>query len=55
MALEYGFTQEERNQYFNPPTKVYSSLGRDLINDFMVLHVYDTDGNLIVTKILWIR
>ena len=28
MALEYGFTQQERNQYFNPE-KVYSSWGRD--------------------------
>ena len=24
MAIEYGFTQQERNQYFNPE-KVYSS------------------------------
>ena len=51
MAIEYGFTQQERNQYFNPE-KVYSSWGRDQLNDFMILYVYDTDGNLIVTKVL---
>ena len=51
MAQEYSFTQEERNNLF-APTKVYSSFGRDQLNDFMMLHVYDTDGNLIVTKVL---
>ena len=51
MAQEYSFTQEERNNLF-APTKVYSSFGRDQLNDFMILHVYDTDGNLIVTKVL---
>ena len=43
MAIEYGFTQQERNQYFNPE-KVYSSWGRDFLNDFMVLYVYDLEG-----------
>ena len=51
MAQEYSFTQQERNNLF-APSKVYSSFGRDHINDFMMLHVYDTDGNLIVTKVL---
>jgi hypothetical protein len=51
MAQEYSFTQQERNNLF-APTKVYSSFGRDQINDFLMLHVYDTDGNLIVTKVL---
>ena len=51
MAQEYSFTQEERNNLF-APTKVYSSFGRDQLNDFMMLHVYDTNGNLIVTKVL---
>ena len=51
MAQEYSFTQQERNNLF-APTKVYSSFGRDQINDFMMLHVYDTNGNLIVTKVL---
>jgi hypothetical protein len=51
MAQEYSFTQQERNNLF-APTKVYSSFGRDQLNDFMMLHVYDTDGNLIVTKVL---
>ena len=51
MAQEYSFTQQERNNLF-APTKVYSSFGRDQLNDFLMLHVYDTDGNLIVTKVL---
>jgi hypothetical protein len=51
MAQEYSFTQQERNSLFSP-TKVYSSFGRDELNDFVMLHVYDTNGNLIVTKVL---
>ena len=51
MAQEYSFTQQERNNLF-APTKVYSSFGRDQLNDFLMLHVYDTDGNLIVSKVL---
>jgi len=51
MAQEYSFTQQERNNLF-APTKVYSSFGRDQLNDFLMLHVYDTNGNLIVTKVL---
>ena len=35
MAREYGFTQQERNQYFLP-TKVYSSWGRDINSDFFI-------------------
>ena len=51
MAQEYSFTQQERNNLF-APSKVYSSFGRDELNDFVMLHVYDTSGNLIVTKVL---
>ena len=51
MAQEYSFTQQERKNLF-APSKVYSSFGRDQLNDFMMLHVYDTNGNLIVTKVL---
>ena len=51
MAQEYSFTQQERNNLF-APTKVYSSFGRDQLNDFVMLHVYDTNGNLIVSKVL---
>ena len=51
MAQEYSFTQQERNNLF-APSKVYSSFGRDELNDFVMLHVYDTNGNLIVTKVL---
>ena len=54
---EYGFTQAERNTYFDQQ-KVYSSFGRDTLNDFIVLHVYSPDStsadnaNLLGTKIL---
>ena len=51
MAQEYSFTEQERNNLF-APSKVYSSFGRDQLNDFLMLHVYDTNGNLIVTKVL---
>ena len=51
MAQEYSFTEKERSSLV-APNKVYSSFGRDAINDFMVLHVYDLSGNLIVTKVL---
>jgi len=51
MAQEYSFTQQERKNLF-APSKVYSSFGRDELNDFVMLHVYDTSGNLIVTKVL---
>ena len=51
MAQEYSFTQQERNNLI-APSKVYSSFGRDQLNDFLMLHVYDTNGNLIVTKVL---
>jgi len=51
MAREYGFTQQERNQYFLP-TKVYSSWGRDINSDFFVLYVYDLSGNLLISKIM---
>ena len=51
MAQEYSFTQQERNNLF-APSKVYSSFGRDQLNDFIMLHVYDIDGNLIVSKVL---
>ena len=45
MAQEYSFTQQERNNLF-APSKVYSSFGRDQLNDFMMLHVYDTEWKL---------
>ena len=54
MALEYGFTQQERNQYFNPE-KVYSSWGRDLASDFAVLYVYDMEGNFLISKMSKMR
>ena len=46
---EYSFTQKERNNLFNL-TKVYSSFGRDQLNDFM-LYVC-VNGNFLITKVL---
>jgi hypothetical protein len=51
MAREYGLTQKERDN-FSLPNRVYSSFGRDINNDFLMLHVYDTGGNLLVNKVL---
>ena len=51
MAREYGLSQKERDT-FSSPTRVYSSFGRDITNDFLMLHVYDTGGNLLVNKVL---
>ena len=44
MGQEYSFTQQERDNLF-APTKVYSRFGTDHINEFTMLHVYDTDEN----------
>ena len=51
MALEYGFTDKEKQNYYQP-TKVYSSFGRDFTNDYIALHVYDLDDTLLVTRIM---
>ena len=51
MALEYGFTLKEKENYYQP-NKVYSSFGKDLINDYVALYVYGLDNELLVTKIL---
>ena len=51
MALEYGFTDKEKQNYYQP-SKVYSSFGRDFTNDYIALHVYDLDDTLLVTKIM---
>jgi hypothetical protein len=51
MAKEYGLSQKERDT-FSSPTRIYSSFGRDATNDFLMLHVYDTGGNLLVNKVL---
>lgn len=51
MAREYGLSQKERDT-FSSPSRVYSSFGRDIANDFLMLHVYDTGGNLLVNKVL---
>ena len=54
---EYGFTPAERDTYFDQK-RVYSSFGRDTVNDFIILHVYSPDStsadnaNLLGTKIL---
>ena len=51
MALEYGFTDKEKQNYYQP-SKVYSSFGRDFTNDYIALHVYDLDDTLLVTRIM---
>jgi len=51
MALEYGFTQQEKENYYQQD-KVYSSFGRDLINDYVALYIYNIDNILLATKIL---
>ena len=39
MALEYGFTDNEKLTYYQQD-KVYSSFGKDTTNDFVALYVY---------------
>jgi len=51
MALEYGFTDKEKQNYYQP-SKVYSSFGRDFTNDYIALHVYDMNDILLVTRIM---
>jgi len=51
MALEYGFTDKEKANYYQPG-KVYSSFGKDTTNDYIALYVYDMGDNLLVTRIL---
>ena len=51
MALEYGFTNKEKENYYQP-TKVYSSFGKDFTNDYIALHVYDLSDVLLTTKIM---
>jgi len=51
MALEYGFTDKEKQNYYQP-SKVYSSFGRDFTNDYIALHVYDINDVLLVTRIM---
>ena len=51
MAQEYGFTDKEKQNYYQP-SKVYSSFGRDFTNDYIALHVYNMSDVLLVTKIM---
>ena len=51
MAQEYGFTDKEKQNYYQP-SKVYSSFGRDFTNDYIALHVYDMNDVLLVTIIM---
>ena len=51
MALEYGFTDKEQINYYQPG-KVYSSFGKDTTNDYIALYVYDMDDILLVTRIM---
>ena len=54
MAREYGFTPKEKQTYYQQQ-KLYSSFGRDLTNDYIVLCVYGLDDVLIGTKILTLQ
>ena len=51
MAQEYGFTDKEKQNYYQP-SKVYISFGRDYTNDYIALHVYNMSDVLLVTKIM---
>ena len=51
MALEYGFTDKEKINYYQPG-KVYSSFGKDTTNDYVALYVYDIQDTLLVTRIM---
>ena len=51
MAIEYGFTNKEREAYFLPK-RVYSSFGRDNTDDFIALFVYDTNDEFLQTIFL---
>ena len=51
MALEYGFTQKERDAYYLAK-RVYSSFGRDNEDDFVMLYVYSDDTDLLLQNIM---
>ena len=51
MALEYGFTQKERDAYYLAK-RVYSSFGRDNEDDFIMLYVYSDDTDLLLQNIM---
>ena len=51
MAIEYGFTNKEREAYFLPK-RVYSSFGRDNEDDFIMLYVYSDDTDLLLQNIM---
>ena len=51
MALEYGFTQKERDAYYLAK-RVYSSFGRDNTDDFVMLYVYSDDTDLLLQNIM---
>tara|TARA_Y100001972_G_C7602663_1_gene302024 strand:+ start:174 stop:1076 length:903 start_codon:yes stop_codon:yes gene_type:complete len=51
MALEYGFTDKERDSYFLAK-RVYSSFGRDNNDDFIMLYIYSDDTDLLLQNIM---
>ena len=51
MALEYGFTQKEKDSYYLS-NRVYSSFGRDNNDDFIMLYVYSQDTDLLLQNIM---
>ena len=51
MALEYGFTQKEKDSYYLAE-RVYSSFGRDYEDDFVMLYIYSDDTDLLLQNIM---
>ena len=51
MALEYGFTQKEKDSYYLAK-RVYSSFGRDYNDDFVMLYIYSDDTDLLLQNIM---
>ena len=51
MALEYGFTQKEKDSYYLAK-RVYSSFGRDYEDDFVMLYIYSDDTDLLLQNIM---
>ena len=51
MALEYGFTQKEKDSYYLAK-RVYSSFGRDFEDDFVMLYIYSDDTDLLLQNVM---
>ena len=54
MALEYGFTQQEKDTYYLGK-RVYSSWGRDDDNDYIAAFVYSVPGDVLLKTLYILR